>query len=360
LSDCFQVQTDVAARIGHSLVNEIVRDHHGARPNGTRHVAAYRAYLKGRYHWNRPGDEGLEQSIAYYEEAIALDPTFSSAYAALGRAYLSTAEYYVREPLQALEAARAAALHSLELGAADSESYLTLAEVHRTVGWDWTAAESAYRRAVTLNPSNGGAHRLYGLFLAGHARANEAAAAVHRASDLDPLCLVVNTSAGWVSYVARDYHATIEHCRYALDMDSSFAPARRLIAAALVQLGNLDAAATELNTVLAAREDPTALAWLAHEMALAGCCDRAAGLLRRLEEVARRQYVSPCHRALAHSAFGDLEGTFALLDRACTERDPAVLYLSTEPRFDAIRSDGRYERVIKRLGLEDAASQLAR
>jgi hypothetical protein len=123
-----------------------------------------------------------------------------------------------------------------------------------------------------------------------------------------------------------------------------------------VQLGNLDAAANELNTVLAAREDPTALAWLAHQMAVAGCCDRAVGLLRRLEEVARRQYVSPCHRALAHAAFGDLDTTFALLDRACTERDPAVLYLSTEPRFDAIRADSRYEGLIGRLVLVHAAS----
>jgi TolB-like protein/tetratricopeptide (TPR) repeat protein len=356
LSDCFQVQADVAARIGHSLVTELVRDHHEPRPNGTRHVAAYRAYLKGRYHWNRPGDEGLEQSVAYFDEAIALDPTFSAAYAALGRAHLSIAEYYVREPRQALEAARAAASRSLELGAADSESYLTLAEVHRTVEWDWTAAESAFRRAVALNPSNGGAHRLYALFLAGQARVTEADAAARRAYDLDPLCLVVNTSAGWVSYVARNYDATIEHCRHALDMDSGFAPARRLMAAALVQLGNLDAAANELNTVLAAREDPTALAWLAHQMATAGCCDRAVGLLRRLEEVGRRQYVSPCHRALAHVAFGDLDTTFALLDRACTERDPAVLYLSTEPRFDVIRADSRYEGLMGRLVLEHAAS----
>src|SRR5262249_56403276 len=115
---------------------------------------------------------------------------------------------------------------------------------------------------------------------------------------------------------------------HALDMDSGFAPARRLMAAALVQLGHLDAAANELNTVLAAREDPTALAWLAHQMAVAGCCDRAVGLLRRLEEVARRQYVSPCHRALAHAAFGDLATAFALLDRGGSEAHPATFSLS--------------------------------
>ncbi len=101
---------------------------------------------------------------------MALDPEFAAAHAALGRAHVAAADYYVREPRAALEAGRLAAARALEIDPSDSDAHLTLAEVRKTVDWDWDGAEAAYRSALAFNPSNEAVHRLYGMFLAARGR----------------------------------------------------------------------------------------------------------------------------------------------------------------------------------------------
>jgi hypothetical protein len=95
---------------------------------GTRHRDAHQAYLKGRYHWNRPGADGVSQAVSYFEEALALDPGFAAAHAALGRAYVTAAEYYCSESRQALESGRAAACRALNLNRTESDAHVTLGD----------------------------------------------------------------------------------------------------------------------------------------------------------------------------------------------------------------------------------------
>ncbi len=137
LSDCFLVQADVATRIAHALAFELLPGPGNPGSVGTRHLAAHQAYLKGLYNWNRPADEGLLEAVSHYEQALALDPEFASAQSALGRAYVAAAGYYMREPLPMLEAARSAAVRALELDRTDANAHLTLAEVYKSVDWDW-------------------------------------------------------------------------------------------------------------------------------------------------------------------------------------------------------------------------------
>jgi TolB-like protein/Tfp pilus assembly protein PilF len=351
LSDCFLVQSEVATRTVHSLAMELVPHYRTARASGTRQAAAYQAYLKGRYHWNLPSDEGLPQAISYYEQALALDPQFVAAHAGLARARIAAADYYLHAPRTALEAGRSAAAAALELDATESESHLAVGEVRRALEWDWDGAEEQYRRALTFNPSNEAAHRYYGLFLAAHHRKAEASAALQRACELDPLCLVANSAAAWVSYIVGDYDTAIERCRHTLDMDSTYPPAHRVLAAVFLQLGRIDDSLAELEAIPAARRDPICLAWQAHALGVAGQRDRACALLHDLDSAATTRYVSRYHRSLAAAGLGDLDSTFDLLDEACNERDPSLMHVATEPRFNAVRSDTRYAALVKRLGL---------
>jgi tetratricopeptide (TPR) repeat protein len=204
-----------------------------------------------------------------------------------------------------------------------------------------------------LNPSNVAAHRFYGLYLAARGRTAEASAAADRAYDLDPLCLVVNTSAALVRYLARDFNPAIERCRDTLDMDDRFAPARRLLAAALLEAGRIDEAMTELKTLAQEPLDPVSLAWVAHGFATLGDAVRAGGILDELERLARHRYVSAYHRALAHTALGDRDGALGLLTQAFEHRDGSIINLGVEPRFDALGSDPRYKALVEQLALPD-------
>lgn len=172
------------------------------------------------------------------------------------------------------------------------------------------------------------------------------------ACDLDPLCLVSNTGAAWVRYVAGDYAEVIDRCRHTIDMAADFPAPHRLLAAAYVQLGDAHAGVRHLESVPAIHWEPLTVAWLAHAVGVSGDRPRALRILGQLDDISRTRYVSRFHWALAWIGAGDHDKAFAALSSACDERDPALMLLTTEPRFDVLRGDPRYGAVIDRLGLD--------
>jgi hypothetical protein len=173
--------------------------------------------------------------------------------------------------------------------------------------------------------------------------------------ELDPLCLVAGTSAAWVRYIGGHYEDVVQRCRHTIDMDASFLAPHRLLAAARLQMGDVSGSVQHLDSVPATRTDPTSLAWLAHALGVKGDRGRATDILCQLDELAQERYVSFYHRALAHTGVGDFNAAFAMLARACDERDPWMMHLASEPRFEPIRSDARYAAVMTRLGLNQEA-----
>jgi len=352
LNDCLSVQADVAARIAQSLTVELLPDQRSGREVRSPNGAAYQAYLKGRYFWNKQGDDGIDESIDFFRQAIALDPQYAAAYAGLARAEVGRAEYYHDRPRVALERARDAAEHALQLDPTLSEAHLALGDVRRMLQWDARAARSAYSQAIALNPSYESAHRAYAMMLASLGRHSQAIREVTRACELDPLCLTVNTSAAWVRYVAGDYGAAIDQCRHTMEMDPRYLNARRLLGAAYLQAGQPGDALQTLEDVARSGDtDPVAMAWLTHARAITGDRATAAGLLTKLERLARQRYVAPLHLALAHVGLDDLDSAFAALDQAAEDRDPALPNVAADPRFAPLRVDARYRPLVARLGL---------
>lgn len=354
LGETLNLQTDVAAHIARSLAMELVPDQVDVLGRATpRRTEAYQAYLKGRYHWNRGSLESVRSAISHYERALELDSSFAAAHSALARARISLANH-AREPARAfLEQARTSALRSIEIDPGISDAHLALAEIRRTLEWNWRTAEDEYRTAIALSPSCESAHRFYGQFLAAMSRFGEAKAEVDRACDVDPFCLVVTTSAAWVRYAASEFHAAIDRSRHVLDMDAAYMPARRWLGAALLGAGRPEEAVEELMAAAGpGGDDPVTLAWLANAKALAGAREEAAAIVARLETEAG-PYVPGYHLALAHAGLGNRDAAFTLLEKACTDREPAVINLKVEPRFDPLRRDPRYGALLRRLHLPE-------
>ena len=246
--------------------------------------------------------------------------------------------------------ASAAALRSIEIDPGISDAHLALAEIRRILEWNWRVAEDEYRTAIALSPSCESAHRFYAQFLAAMSRFGEAKAEADRACDVDQFCLVVTTSASWVRYAAGEFEAAIDRSRHVLDMDAGFVPARRILGAALLGAGRPDEAVVELTAAAGrAGDDRISLAWLAHAKALAGARDEAGALLASLQS--STAYVPAYHLALAHTGLGDRDAAFGLLDEACAEREPSVLNLRVEPRFEPLRRDPRYGSLLQQLRL---------
>jgi TolB-like protein/Tfp pilus assembly protein PilF len=352
LSDSLLVQSDVATHIVRGVAVELLPDRAPTVSTATRNLAAYQAFLKGRYHWNRPGDEGLRECLAFYQQALTIDPQFANAHGALARATATAAEYYVLDAREAYDAAEAAASRALALDPSVSEAYTALAEVRRGRDWNWSAAEEAFRRALTINPSNEGARRLYGMFLTALGRTSEATVMLDSACELDPLCLVSNTGAAWIRYIVGDYAEAIDRCRHTIDMAPDFAASHRLLAAAYVQLGDARSGIRHLESMTSIHADPPTLGCLAHAYAVNGDRARAFEVLAELDRLSDRRYVSRYYRALACTGLGDFDQAFALLSCACDHRDPAMMQLSTDPRLIPLRADARFDELTGRLGFD--------
>lgn len=355
LGETLNLQTEVAAHIARSLAMELVPDQVDVLGRSTpRRTEAYQAYLKGRYHWNRGTLEGVKAAISYYERALDLDPDFAAAHSAIARARIALANQLKQPGRALLEQAKASALRSIELDPGISDAHLAMAEIRRSLEWNWRTAEDEYRTAIALSPSCETAHRFYAQFLAAMARFGEAKAEVDRACDVDPFCLVVTTSAAWVRYAAGEFDASIDRTRHVLEMDPAYMPARRMLGAALIGAGQPDAAVAELAaTIGAGSEDPIALSWLAHAKAVAGARQEADAIVRRLEADAGSGYVPGYHLALAHTGLGNRDAAFALLEKACVDREPAVVNLKVEPRFEPLHGDPRYGALLQRLRLPE-------
>lgn len=166
---------------------------------------AHLAYLKGRYFWNKRTEQDLYRSIDEFHRALAIDPQYALAHTGLADAYVILGIWGLEPSHSAFRMARRSAERALELDDTLAEAHTCLAEVLKDYDWDWTGAESAYRRAIALNPNYSTAHHFYAQLLVSLRRYAEAAEQMELARRVDPLSPAINAYVPYIYLAARDY-----------------------------------------------------------------------------------------------------------------------------------------------------------
>jgi len=345
LADILMVQEEVSREITENLRLKL---------NGEekKRVEAYRLYLKGRNYWNKRTAEGLNQAIQYMQQAIAKDPNHALAYAALADSYNMLARYGALAPRQAFPKAEAAARKALALDDQLAEAHTSLAFVKHRFQWDWSGAETEFRRAIQLNPNYAPARQWYSSFLAAMGRTDESIAEAKQARRLGPLSLTANSHLGWVLYLAHQPRPAIEQYQMTLQLDPDFFVARRYLGLAYDQAGLHEQAVAELQkAVVLSGGSPLTRAELAFAYSMAGRKAEAQKLLEELVELSKHEYVSPYLLATIHTGLGSKEQAFVWLEKATDDRDVELVYLKVDPRVDPLRSDPRFRDLLRRIGL---------
>jgi TolB-like protein/Flp pilus assembly protein TadD len=311
---------------------------------------AYEAYLKGRYHWNKRSREGYGKAVQYFQQAIAKDPTDAIAYAGLADCLTSLSLWSLVVPDEGCGKAQGLALQALEIDPGLAEAHASLAWATIWYEYDFLAAEREFERSIELNPRYATAHHWFGWFLGMMGRYEEAYTESKRAIRLDPHSSVIHFGLGFIYWCARRYDQATEQYEKALELDPNSAQAHwGLGVACLDKCVYERAIAAARKAVELSRGAPIVVASLGEAYVAAGYREEAQKILEHLRELSKQQYVTPYFVGRIYAALGKKDEALRWLETAYRERDPWMLLLKTEARFDGLRSDARFQDLLRRM-----------
>ena len=358
LRNVLLLQSEVAQDIAKQIDLELTPQQQQRLRASARPVVpeAYQYYLLGRYYWNKRTADGLAKAGKYFQDAISKDPNYALAYSGLSDYYAFLTLIGGPEllpPHEAMQQSKAAAIKALQLDDSAAETHTSMAHVLHNYDWDFPAAEREFQRAMELNANYATTHHLYSHLLMQLGRSDESLKEATLAQQLDPLSPFINNGLARQYYLSRQYDRAIAQCQVGLNFDPTYLPARIQLGLAFEQTGMLKEAIAELEkTRDLAASLPIAHALLAHAYATAGRKGDAQHELNALTTMARTRYVPPSYFAIISVAMGDKDQAFAYLQKSYQDRSEQLLYLAVEPLVDPLRSDPRFDALLKQVGLK--------
>jgi serine/threonine-protein kinase len=328
-----------------------------ARLAATRAVApeVYEAYLQGLFLTDQMSDEGIRRGQTYFERAIELDPGFAPAHAALADSY-AIQGYLYADPSVSLGKAEALARKAMEIDPDSAEAHATLAYIRHFFHWDWSVAETEYRRALELNPNYAPARRRYWALLELLGRHEEAGREISRALEIDPLSPNTNANMGMHWIAGNELQKALEQ----LDASSKLWPedgATRLYRWWVLELEGAPAA--ERRPALRAMLQGMGYAAALPAFDAAQPLDDSRMLRAVAEEMARlaeKQRVLPTIVAELYLLSGDEATAIAWLERGAREHSPDMAELPYHPRWRRELAKPAFAHLLAELRLPPTAA----
>jgi TolB-like protein/Tfp pilus assembly protein PilF len=349
LTDIFAVESDIAETIADTLQAKLTgaeKQMISGRP--TSDTAAYELYLKGRSLWGKRGGENLRRSIAFYEQAIARDPSYAPAYGGLAEAYVILPGYAAMAPRDVYRKAKAAALKALQLDDKLAEAHAALALV-LSGELDMTGSLAEFHRAIAVNPNYATAHQWYGNGpLAAVGRFDEAIAEGKRAIELDPLSPVINSDLGETLVHARRYDEAVAQLRKTVEIDPTFYFAHYNLGQTLQLKGDVPAAIAEYEKAQLLNDDARVL--VAAAKAQLGDKDAAVRTLAELVELSKYRYVNAYSRAVLNLSLNNREEAIRWLEQGVANHEgQPITWIKVDPMLDPLRGDPRFEALVQKI-----------
>ncbi|HVS82973.1 MAG TPA: tetratricopeptide repeat protein, partial [Pyrinomonadaceae bacterium] len=316
----------------------------------TANPEAYQLYLKGRYHLAKLMLTETQKGISYFQQAIEIDPSYALAYVGLADGYRALTLSGEMPSTEYMPKAKAAAQKAIEIDD-------TLAEAHAEFGfiifwydWDWNAAENQCKRALELNPNSADAHQVYAHLLSTTGRHAEALAEIKRARELDPLNLRINANEGRFLIHAGRTDDALARLQKTFELDPNFWFAHWVASSAYIEKGMFAEAVVEARKAkefLGVRTDATALG--AYALAKSGKQAEARAALEELLKLSTERYVPPYNIAMIYNGLGERDETLAWLEQGYQKRDPRMVFLKVEPKWNNLRADPRFQDLLRRV-----------
>ncbi|HSG82757.1 MAG TPA: protein kinase, partial [Gemmatimonadota bacterium] len=353
LEDVFAIQDEISRAIVSALKLQLAGDTKHIVAPTTDNIEAYTLYLRGRYFLNKSFSEpDLRKGLDYFDQALAKDPAYARAYAGIADIWSTLADDWV-VPEEAYPRAMEAAKKALELDPTLAEPLAAVGKVLAWYQWDFSGGQKALSKAVKLNPNLAEAHFVLGSVLPSIGRLNDAIEEMRQALVLDPLAPHHGRWLGRLLLYAKRFDETIEQSQKTLELEPTYFQSCHDVGTAYLELGQPEEA---LKWYRKAQAMDTAVrsydAFLVRALAAMGEREEAEAIMERLEEEARQHYVRGEIMAMGYAALGDTDRAFARLEEAREARSAGLVYLHIDPGYAALRSDPRFDALVKKVGLK--------
>jgi TolB-like protein/tetratricopeptide (TPR) repeat protein len=363
LGDAVTLQSQIAAAVANGIHAKLTpSEETQLRRVRPVNPTSYDAYLKGRFHFNKRTDADLQSAIAYFNQAIAIDPGYALAYVGLADSY-NIAGSWVFTTVSREEAQSKAMMFATRALAIDEslgEAHTSLADAKFLFDCDWSGSEAEFQRALALSPNYANAHHWYAELLMDTGRFDESVRESYKARDLDPLSALMNTSVASRLCTAGRCEEAMPHVLAALELDPDLPLAHVDLARIYTREGKFaEAIAEAKKAVLLSNNNPNFVANPAYVYAVSGDRTHAMEVLSTLQKTSKTRYVAPYQFAVVYSALGAKQKSLGALRKAFEERSPFLnnLYADTLPggRLAGLRNEAELSRLLHALRLPEAA-----
>jgi len=350
LSGEFKLESDVAEHVARALdVALLPHESRAIASRPTNDTIAYDDYLKGRFFLNKRTTAGVQQALDYFNKAVARDPNFARAYAALAEVYVVLPTYTDATIDSSWAGIRKNAAIAIRL---DS----TLAAPHAALGsilkyqHHWAEAEAEFKRAIALEPGYPTTYKWYSRMVANLGRIPEALALAEKAQKLDPLSPILNLNLGTIQLYSGRYNAADSTLKSTIMMDPANPSPRFTYSTLLIVKKENGKAIAQLDTAISFTNNGMNIERLsiyrAVARAYAGDTSAARAALNQVNRNPRK---------------GELGYELSLLHISLSEKDSAIAWVARHmsgpfsdafffrvPFFDPIRDNPAFKAAIDR------------
>jgi serine/threonine-protein kinase len=352
-TDIFSVQDAISEKVAESLKPRLTSaEERRLAKHHTENVEAYQLYLRGRYHALKRTLPETQKAISYFQQAIAADPSYALAYVGLADAHFSALATDL-PPNESLPQARAAAQKAIEIDDTLADAHAELGFIIFWYDWDWGASEDKIKQALELNPDGADTHLFYAHLLSNTGRHAEALAEAKRARELDPLNLRINALEGQFLMHAGRTDEALARLQKTLELDPNYFLAHLYASSAYIEKGMYSEAINEARRAreISGARSTLSEALLGYALAKSSKEAEARTVLEGLLKSSGERYVSSYHIALVYNGLVEHDDALAWLERAYAQHHQGLVFLKVEPKWNNLRSEPRFQDLLRRVGL---------
>ncbi|MFZ0301381.1 MAG: tetratricopeptide repeat protein [Terracidiphilus sp.] len=292
--------------------------------------------------------DNVKSAGVYFNKALEKNPNYAQAHAALAYWYGRMGESGQMAYHEAFSRQKSEAIKAIELDESLPEGHAELANAAMTLDWDWATAATEFRRALELNPNSAAIHQKYAFYLVRTGQQQKAIEEVKRGVDLDPVSGRSVHYEGFLYYFSRQYDQVLPLIRTVRALDITPADWSFLLGDVYAEKGMY---AESIAEFLKSGDGPDSLGHLGNAYARAGQVAAARRTISKLQEHVLENGVGRYEIALVYTGLGEKEEAFKWLEEAYKAHDVGFVYLKIDPCLDPLRSDPRFNDLLRRVGL---------